>query len=127
VTLQIELAPEVEQQLVQEAARHGQPPAEYAGILLKESLTAASSRPKLLPDGLPPDPPEQLLALAAAQGVKPVTDPNLLLGDWTDDDGTDDTDVDAFLRDRQQWKWEGSVGFPYDDAPDCSTRRKARG
>jgi hypothetical protein len=78
---------------------------DYARSLI-EARIPAGPRP-LLPDGLPPRSPDDLLALARAQGVKPVTDPERLLGDfWPEDE-----DVDDFLEARRQWQ------LPPDDDP----------
>jgi hypothetical protein len=108
MTLQLVLPPEFERRLLEEAKRRGQTPEECAQALLAQGLE--QSRP-LLPGGVPQSTPEQLLALVQTQGIEPVTDFEELLGDWTDDDTTEDTDVDAFLLARNEWKWEGSPGL----------------
>jgi hypothetical protein len=74
-----------------------------ARSLIEEQL-AAGAQP-LLPDGLPARSPEELLALARAQGVKPVTRFEDLLGDfWPEDENVDD-----FIAARRRWQWEGQV------------------
>ena len=45
MTMTIELAPEAEARLQEEAAKHGQAPAEYAGRLLESLLLPRSKRP----------------------------------------------------------------------------------
>ena len=93
MSLVIELSPEMEKRLHDLAARAGQPASEFARRVLEHRLASGI----LLPDGLPPDPAEELIALAARQGVRPVSDYRDLVGDWSDDTGEDDTDVDSFL------------------------------
>jgi hypothetical protein len=83
----------MERRLNEIAARSGQSAAEFARRVVEDRLRVVS----LLPDGLPPDSPEELVALASQQGIEPISDPSRLMGDWSDDPGKDDTDVDSFL------------------------------
>ncbi len=101
-TLTITLTPHLEKRLQDVAARAGQQPEEFARELLVERLDEPASV-FLLPDGLPRRSTDELLALARAQGVKPVTEPEQLLGGfWPEGESVDD-----FLEARRQWQREG--------------------
>jgi hypothetical protein len=122
MTLLIDLPPEIERWLEQEAARHGQGVSDYARVLLQEIATAAmhrSERP--LPGGVRRRSTAELLALAREQGVKPAQRFEDLLGDEADPDNKDEFDVDAFLEARRRWQQEGP-GFPFDDPAENPNR-----
>lgn len=74
---------------------------ESVHAVIGENHVAMDSEP-LLPDGLPQRSPEELVALASTQGVKPVTRFQDLLGDfWPEDEEADD-----FIAARRQWQRE---------------------
>jgi hypothetical protein len=116
MSLHIDLPPPIVRWLEQEAARRGQSVNDYARVLLEEVITAAMRRPEqTLPGGVQPRSPAELLALAREQGIKPVERFEDLLGDWSDLEGEEEFDVDAFLEARRQWQQEGGPGFPFDE------------
>jgi hypothetical protein len=116
MSLTLDLPPKIVLWLEQEAARRGQSASDYARTLLEEVITAAMHRPgRALPGGVQRRSPAELLALARAQGVTPVERFEDLLGDWSDLEGEDEFDVDAFLEARRQWQREGGPGFPFDE------------
>src|SRR4051794_18994726 len=116
MTLTIELPPELEQRLLEEAARRSQDAQEFARSILQERLAA----PDVEADGCLERTPEQMLAdffarsprhspaelveLARQQGIQPVTRSEELLGEGPA--GEDEFDVDAFLAARQEWQRE---------------------
>jgi hypothetical protein len=116
LVLTIELSPDLERRLTEEAARQGQSADQFARAILEERL----SRPEE-PDSLrertadeilgdffaqcPPSAPEELAALAREQGVDPAPSVERLMGAGPADE--DEFDVDAFLVARRQWQWEG--------------------
>jgi hypothetical protein len=114
MALTIELSPEMERRLEQEAARRGQDTQNLARVLLEEKLTSlstgASEAIEALFADLPQATPEEVQAFLRAQGAKPIERFEDLLGDfWPEDESVDD-----FLEARRQWQKEGSLGFPWD-------------
>jgi plasmid stability protein len=103
----VDLSPELEQQLREDAAREGYDVEAFVRRTLEERL-ASSGRPTpaLAAAGLQQRSPEELLALARDQGVGPVTRFEDLLGDfWPEEES-----VDLFLEARKRWQWEGQEG-----------------
>jgi hypothetical protein len=117
MTVTIELPPELARRLEEEASRRGQDVTDCARMLLAERLMLAGGEADrtLLPGGVRRRSPAELLALAREQGVRPVEKFEDLLGDWSDAEGEEGFDVDAFLEARRQWQQEGGPGFPFDD------------
>ena len=105
--LSIEVTPELERRLKAEARRRGQSVEGAAFAILEETLTAAEGAPAIpsqvatLFEGLPRRKPNDLLALAEAQGVKPVARFEDLLGDFWPDDETCDQFI-TWLRDSRR-------------------------
>jgi hypothetical protein len=117
MTLMIELEPEVERRLAEEAARRGMAVAEFARWVLEERLRGGYPEPdhrlERTPEQIvseffarvPRRSPEDLAALARQQGILPVTRFEALLGEGPA--GEDEFDVDAFLAARKQWQQQG--------------------
>jgi plasmid stability protein len=118
MTLTIELSPDLERRLAEEAARRGQAAEQFARAVLEERLAplgegepdrhAERTSKQILDDffaRFPPSTPEELRELAHQQGVHPFPGFEQLLGEGPQ--GEDDFDVDAFLGARKQWQWEG--------------------
>jgi hypothetical protein len=123
--LQIEVPEELERQLNQEAERRGVGVADLACAALRKAVSSeraqlASVEARLaaggdavarLFAGLQRRRPEDLIAMARQQGVKPVDRFEDLLGDfWPEDES-----VDEFLEERRRLQWEGAPGFPHDE------------
>jgi hypothetical protein len=109
----IELPPETERQLEQEAARRGQDPRELARALLEEKLASLGDRSvarvEALFADLPRATPEEVQAFLKAEGAQPIEHFEELLGDfWPEGES-----VDEFLEARRRWQWEGDPGFPW--------------
>jgi hypothetical protein len=116
MVLMIELSPDLERRLTEEAARRGQSTDLLARAILEERLappqqierTGERTPEQILADFFarcPPAAPEELAVLARQQGVQPVPDSQHLLGEGPTDG--DEFDVDAFLAARKQWQSEG--------------------
>jgi len=105
--LTIEMTPELEQRLQEEAARSGQSLAGVAFVILRQRLVPSAGGAGVREDvlalfeGLPRRTPADLLALAQAQGVKPVARFEDLLGDFWPEDETGDQFL-AWLREERR-------------------------
>lgn len=110
MALVIELSPEVQRRLEEQAAQRRQAPAEYARLVLEEQLAAAGhsqSPDEMLAAFLASHPhrgPEDLLELARRQGVSRVKQLEDLLGEGPAPGDT--FDVDSFLAARKRWHRE---------------------
>jgi plasmid stability protein len=124
MTLTIELPPEIDRWLKQEAARHGQDVRDYTRALLEQIMNAAESKREreLLPGGVQRRSPVELLTLARAQGVKSVDRFEDLLGDWSDAEDGEEFDVEAFLQARRQWQQEDR--FPFAKPDETPVRKR---
>jgi hypothetical protein len=94
--LTIEMTPELEQRLEEEAVRSGRSVAEVALVALHKELLPPADAPGLrgtvsaLFEGLPHRTLSDLQALADAQGVRPVARPEELRGDfWPEEENAD--------------------------------------
>jgi hypothetical protein len=116
MTLTIELSPELERRLAEEAARRGQQAGEFARAVLEERLApdwqpyqrGERTPEQILADAFarfPRRSPEDLSELVRQQGIRPITHFEDLLGE--ESEGEEEFDVDAFLAARKQWQWEG--------------------
>lgn len=121
MTLTVELPPELERRLNEEAARLGQAPAEYVLGLVEERLAAppGTSGEELLPCGVRRRSATELLALAKQQGVKSVERFEDLLGP-EEEPGEEPFDVDAFLAARREWYRDENL-FPFSDPDERTT------
>src|SRR5438874_2072642 len=92
MVLTIELSPDLERRLAEEAARQGQAAEQIARAILEERLAPPGKphgRAERTPEQIlndffvqyPHSPPEELAVLARQQGVHPVPDFELLLGE----------------------------------------------
>ena len=91
----IELTPDLERRLGQEAERRGQAPQDLARQLLASALPDVED----LFRGIKRGTPEDLQRLFDEQGVKPVARFEDLLGDfWPEDESVDD-----FAKARKEW------------------------
>ena len=105
--LMIEMTPELEQRLEEEAAKSGQSVAEVASVILRQRLAppagGASVREDVqaLFEGLPRRTAADLLVLAEAQGVKPLERFEALRGDFWPEEETGDEFL-AWLREGRQ-------------------------
>jgi hypothetical protein len=89
--LTLNLSPDLERQLCEEAAKRGQAVEEYARIVLETGLASAEAADSDPYAGLLRRSPEELDALARAQGVPLVIDVDELVGDfWPDDETCDE-------------------------------------
>jgi predicted transcriptional regulator len=104
MTLTIELSQELARRLEEEAARHGQEPAEYVRAALEEKLAAAGpGREASLYAGLPRRSPRELVELAQQQGAPVAVRFEDLLGDfWPEDESADE-----FIATLREWRREG--------------------
>jgi plasmid stability protein len=104
MTLTIDLPQELAQRLEEEAARHGQAPAEYARAALEEKLAAAGSGPEgSLYAGLPRRSPRELIDLARQQGAPVAVRFEDLLGDfWPENESADE-----FMATLREWRRDG--------------------
>ena len=116
MALTIELSPDLERRLAEEAARQGQAVEEFARAVLEGRLAPLGGPERhgertptqMLDDFFARSPrstAEELAALARQQGVDPVPGFEHLFGEGPE--GKDEFDVDAFLAARKQWQWEG--------------------
>jgi len=116
MTLTIELSPDLERRLAEEAARRGQAEGEFVREVLEERLAPLGGPDRhgertpaqMLDDffaRFPRSTPEELAELARQQGVHPLPGFEQLLGEGSE--GEDEFDVDAFLAARKRWQWEG--------------------
>lgn len=101
MTLKIELSPELQARLQQEAAEHGQAPEEYARALIQEKLAGPSEDDEPVYARLPRGTPEELEELARQQGVTgPVDWDALQKADfWPEEESIDD-----FLTTLRKWR-----------------------
>jgi hypothetical protein len=104
VSLRIDVPPELESRLREEAAKRGQGVGDYARMLLEASLLAS---PQVADDaiwnGLPRRVPEELDALARSQGAPLAVHAEDLLGDfWPEDESCDE-----FIASIRRWRREG--------------------
>ena len=109
--LTIQLTPDLETRLAEEAARQGREPAACALDLLESCLRVPEAGPdapeearvRELFRGIRRKTPEDLRRLADEQGVKPFV--------WDEWEGNgcwpEDEDVDEFLEARRGWQREG--------------------
>jgi len=116
MALTIDLSPDLERRLADEATRLGQPAELFARAILEERLAPSEATDRhdgRIPEQIladyfarcPSASPEDLAALAREQGIQPVSASALLSGDQPS--GEDEFDIDAFLAARKQWQWEG--------------------
>ena len=103
--LTINVKPELEQRLQEEAAKRGQAVEEYAGALLEATLAIPSGADaNSIWAGLPRRAPEELDALAIAQGAPLAARFEDLIGDfWPEDESCDE-----FIATLRQWRREGA-------------------
>lgn len=103
--LRIEMPPELEERLREEAGKHGQKAADYARALLEASL--GNAQPNEGPPawaGLARRRPEDLDDLARVQGAPLAVRFDDLIGDfWPDDESSDE-----FIAAVRQWRREGT-------------------
>jgi len=92
MTLTIDLPTELQQRLEEEAARHGQAPAEFVRTAIEEKLAAdADDRHQRLYIGLPRRDTQELVELARQQGAPIAVRFEDLLGDfWPEDETADE-------------------------------------
>jgi hypothetical protein len=103
-SLRIDITPELEQRLREEAAKRGQPVSGYARTVLEASLPAP---PDVADDsiwkGLPRRAPEELDALARSQGAPLAVRAEDRIGDfWPEDESCDE-----FVASTRRWRREG--------------------
>jgi hypothetical protein len=112
MALMINLSPESERLLADEAARRSQGTEEFARAVLEEWLShhSAGSAAAFLSTLCRPS-REEVQMFLREQGAKPVERFEDLLADGPEDDGDEEFDVDQFLEARREWQWEGSPGF----------------
>ena len=95
MTLTIELPPELEHRLEEEAARRGQAPAEFVTAVVAEKLgvpPAMAVPEEVLYAGLPRRDPAELVELARMQGVKPLDFDELMQADfWPEEESVDES------------------------------------
>jgi hypothetical protein len=103
-SLRIDLTPELEQRLREEARKRGQRVSDYARMVLEASLPAP---PDVADDsiwrGLPRRAPEELDALARSQGAPLAVRAEDLIGDFWPEDET----CDEFIASTRRWRREG--------------------
>jgi hypothetical protein len=109
----IELPPELERRLQEEAEKRGQKVGDYARMVLEAGLGA---RPKETGEsiwkGLPRRAPEELDALARSQGAPLAVRTEDLIGDfWPEDESCDE-----FIATVRRWRREGSRARRTSDA-----------
>jgi predicted transcriptional regulator len=116
MALTLNLPPELERRLAEEAAQRGQDVESFAVSVLQQGLTgsgvqhAANQRTpeQIIADSFarfPPGSPEKLTEIARRQGVPVFTSVETLAGDEPPTDK--EFDVDAFLAARKEWQREG--------------------
>jgi len=111
MTLVIQLSPDMEQRLQQEAARNGQPAGDFARAVLEERLAGARTPASDPYAGLERATAEEAQTLIRTQGVQPVDRfENLIGSPWPDALSTDDSDVV-----RRDGLEGGGPSFPYDE------------
>jgi hypothetical protein len=114
--LTIELSADLERRLAEEAARRGQPAAQFARAILEERLVPpegpdeiAERTPEQILDAYfaqyPHASPEALAALAREQGIDPASTVERPSGEPPVNE--EEFNVDAFLAARKQWQSEG--------------------
>jgi hypothetical protein len=105
--LTIEMTPELEQRLEEEAAKSGHSVAEVALVILRQRFAPPARGASIQEDvqalfaGQPRRTPADLLVLAEAQGIKPVARFEDLLGDFWPEEETGDQFL-AWLREGRQ-------------------------
>jgi hypothetical protein len=105
MTLIVELPPEMERRLEEEAARRGQDTGAVARALLEEKLASLPPGERTWPRASA----AEVAALLEAAGTRPVSKLRELEGDfWPDHES-----VDEFLQARRVWQSEGGAGFPW--------------
>jgi hypothetical protein len=118
MVLKIELSPDLERRLAEEAARRGQAEEEFARTVLEERLAPPGepdrrgerTATQILDDffvQFPRSVPAELAELARQQGVTPLPGVEHLLVEGPE--GAEEFDVDAFLAARKRWQWEGRL------------------
>src|SRR5262249_26619936 len=101
--LTINVKPELEHRLQQEAAKRGQAVEEYAGALLEATLAMPSGADAgSAGAGLPRRAPEELDAIATAQGAPLAARFEDLIGDFWPEGET----CDEFIATLRQWRRE---------------------
>jgi hypothetical protein len=100
--LTIALPPDLERRLSEEAEKRGQAVEEYARTVLEASVAAAEIDHGDPYAGLPRRSPEELDALARAQGVPLVVDVDDLVGDFWPEDETCDEFIAAIRELRRE-------------------------
>jgi plasmid stability protein len=102
MTLAIDLPPDLEKRLKEEAARHGQAPADYARAVIEEKLSDGTPRRRDPYAGLPRRDPQELIQLARQQGAQvPLRFDELKGSFWPEDE-----DADEFLATLREWRRE---------------------
>ena len=107
MSVQIDLPRELEREQACEAARRGQSLSGYLLAVLGQRRTAAGDAEAVFAGfwrDLPRRSPADLVALAKAQGIQPVTNLDAITGGWLEHDSVDD-----FLAARHRWQWEGRL------------------
>jgi len=126
MTLAIQVSPELQRRLAEEAARRGQTVEELAREILEarvgEAPAPAAEASWLA--RLPRPDPDEVQAILRADGAKPVHHFEELLETASEPDEDEEFDVDDFLQERRRWQWEGAPVFP--DALERKTPRRAR-
>jgi hypothetical protein len=104
-SLMIDVPPELEKQLQEEARKRGQAVGDYARTVLEAGLAMAREGSQESPwEGLPRRAPEELDALALAQGAPLAVRFDDLIGDFWPEDET----CDEFITAVREWRREGS-------------------
>jgi hypothetical protein len=103
-SLTIDVPPELEMQLQDEARKRGQAVGDYARAVLEAGLAKARSSQESPWEGLPRRAPEELDALALAQGAPLAVRFEDLIGDFWPEDET----CDEFIATVREWRKEGS-------------------
>jgi hypothetical protein len=125
LTLTIELSPELQRRLAEEAARRGLRAEEFAREVLEERLAAHPADPAAaFLESLPRPSPEEVQSLLRAEGAQRVERFEELMGAGPEHDGDEEFDVDEFLRERRKWQWEGAPAFSNPKERPRSTREE---
>lgn len=108
MTLTIQLPPDLEERLQDEAARRGQAPAEYARAAIEEKLAAPTpGAQNSIYAGLPRRDPQELSELARQQGAPAAVqfDDLMQAAFWPQDESADE-----FIRALRERRREGHEG-----------------